>query len=481
MGFAGDLLGDVTSILINITTKIFSAIASLIAKLLGRVIIPQPDPQGDAKRDEFMTKHPIANIQVISGEKRGVFFGTQLNNYIIKPEEVGGHVLVCGGTGTGKSSCVAIPTLRNWRGSVFAIDIKGELHANTHQYRENIRVFDPEDEKSRYCYDPYFFLKESNNIAPEAFVIAQSIMPISPDVHEPFWIESAHNLLTGAILHYYSLGCSFIETLQRIQSVGHKTLIQIVADSPDAKAKLCAKSFTDMDAKVSSGITAEISKVTTKLVTDDNIIRALSFEAGKEIITPRDLEAGYDVYLKIPDYFMEQWKPLLTLMVNQFTNFLKRRRESPHNRPILLLLDEFAQLGKMPAMSNALSVLRSKKVTMCLIIQSIAQLDEIYRHDSRKVIADNCAFKAVLGATDPDTQEYFSRLVGTYEKVRATNIYGKTAYTGAPTGSSKSFAEGGEKRIVKREEFAYLQDIILLYPLPNNFCRVQKRPYYLEK
>jgi type IV secretion system protein VirD4 len=103
----------------------------------------------------------------------------------------------------------------------------------------------------------------------------------------------------------------------------------------------------------------------------------------------------------------------------------------------------------------------------------------IYGHDAQEVIADTCAFKAVLGATDANTQEYFSKLVGTYEQIRTSQSQNYDPYLGAPTGSGTSFSQDSERRIIKPEEFAVLQEIILLYPLSHNFCRVQKRPYYL--
>ena len=58
----------------------------------------------------------------------GVVFGRHGEKYIVKPYDADGHVLVVGGVGSGKSSCVAIPTLRSWKHTTFAIDIKGELY-----------------------------------------------------------------------------------------------------------------------------------------------------------------------------------------------------------------------------------------------------------------------------------------------------------------------------------------------------------------
>jgi type IV secretion system protein VirD4 len=476
-----------------------------IAAAMVRLVTPFGKPKKVPPRPKHTeARNPRANERVMSLERNGVFFGVQGGKYVIKLEEMDGHILVTGTPGSGKSTCIAIPTLRNWRGSVFAVDIKGELYANTKNYRESVKIFDPQNKNAAYSYDPYVFLNESTNPAQEARAIAQAVIPLPTDIKEPFWIESAQILLTGAILHYHNLECSFIETLKNIQSQTPQALVKNVANSDDDKAALCAKSFVDMDSKVLAGIFTEMSRGIITLVTDNDIVAALSQEKGRGVISPLDLEKGHDVYIKIPEHLLRQWKHLLSLMVNQFVTFFERRIESqvnstaPHsgaasrlggqvefsvsdNKPILFLLDEFPRLGKIPAITDVLATLRSKKITICIIIQSLAQLKMIYGHDAQEVIADTCAFKAVLGATDANTQEYFSKLVGTYEKIRRAQSRDYDPYIGAPKGSGTSLSEDNERRIIKPEEFATLQEIILLYPLPRNFCRVQKQPCYLDK
>jgi type IV secretion system protein VirD4 len=234
-----------------------------------------------------------------------------------------------------------------------------------------------------------------------------------------------------------------------------------------------------MEGKTLAGVSAEISRAITAIVTDKDLVNALSPAEGKTAISPSDLEYGHDVYLKIPEYLLRQWKHLVTLILNQFITFFEKRADSPDNRPILFLLDEFPRLGKIPAITDALATLRSKNVTVCMIIQSLAQLKLIYGHDAQEVVADTCAFKAVLGVTDRNTQKYFSDLVGTHEKMRRSQSENFDPYVGAPTGHGKQYAYDNDKPIIKPEEFATLQEIILLYPLPYNFCRVKKQPYYL--
>jgi len=413
----------------------------------------------------------------------GFVFGKHNGNYVVKPEEKDGHIMVVGGVGRGKSSCIAMPTLRAWRSPVFAIDIKGELSKYATKYRPMIKTFNPQNDNS-YGYDPYFFLKTSTNPAQEARAIAQAILPLPPEAKDPFWIENAQTLLTGAILHYSSMGYSFIETLQEIQDKGAMSLITTLSDSPDKKAKLCVGGFVDMldnqgnPNKTLSGIFAEVSRGIITLVLDDDIVSALSRE---DTITPDDLEFGYDIYLNIPEHLLRQWKNLLSLIVNQFLLFFERREEKGNMPQILFLLDEFPRLGKIPFIIDALATLRSKKITICLILQSLAQLDMIYGKNERKVIADTCAYKAVLSATDPETQDYFSKIIGTYDRLKTSQGVVKRPLMGTATSKSENTSTE-DRRIIKPEEFSTLDDIVLLHPLAApGFLRVQKVPYYLMR
>jgi len=416
---------------------------------------------------------PPINTQLKNKSFGGFVFGKDNDGIVVtKPEETDGHILVVGGVGSGKSSCIAIPTLRAWNNSVFAIDIKGELYDKTKDYRQNVKVFNPTDSNS-YGYDPFFCLYNSPNPAQEARAIAQAIIPLPPEIKEPFWIESAQNIFTGAILHYSGQNLSFLDTIRQIQSRSSKELIKDICNGSNFEAQYFVGSMRDMDEKTLSSIVAELSKNIVHFVTDKNLISALS---KRNNITPVDLEYGEDIYIQIPEYLLRQWKTLLTLIVNQFLTHFEQCTEL-NAPPLLFLLDEFPRLGKVSAMLDGLATLRSKKICICLIVQSLAQLDTIYGHNERKVISDTCAYKAILGATDADTQEYFSRLVGTYDKPMTSYGTQREAYTGFKTGEN-TFTSEQERRIIKPEEFATLKDIVLLTPF--GYSRVEKMPYYLN-
>lgn len=407
-----------------------------------------------------------------NGQPVGFVFG-KARKWICKPESLDGHILVLGGAGSGKSSCIAIPSLLSWGQRVFAIDIKGELSEKTGRNRPSLQVFNPQNPASP-GYNPYYLLKTSRNPVQDAREIAQSIVPKPANTREPFWIDNAQNLFTGAILHFYEQGYSFIDTIYAIQSTPVSQLVQEIHGSDSMDARLFVNQLVEMDTKTLGGIYAELSGKIMVFATDPDIKASLSRSAT---ISPEDLESGSDIYLHIPEDKLEQWKGLLTLIVNQFLKHFERRPDATAT-PVLFLLDEFPRLGRVETAVNGLATLRSKKVTIGLFAQSLAQLDAIYGRENRQVIADNCQYKAILSATDADTQDYFSRLVGTYDKKKKSSGAQFEQYSGLEKGTSTSQTTE-EKRIIKPEEFAALKDVVLLTPY--GFARVGKTPYYKTK
>lgn len=411
---------------------------------------------------------PLENKKI---DITGFFFGIHKGKYITQKEEQDGHILVVGGAGSGKSSCIAIPTLNTWKNRVFAIDIKGELSRKS---KRKAKIFAPGKDYS-YGYDPFYKLNRSINRVQESKEIALSLIPITEEVKDPFWKQSAQNLLIACVLHFSNQGYGFIETMIAIQSHPIEELVNIISESLDQNARMFNNQFIGMDNKTLVGIFTELANNIMVFATDEDLKEVLNKEI---LVTPQDLEKGEDIFIQIDESKIEQWKGLTSLIIAQFLKHFENRAESETNEPILFLLDEFPRLGKIEGITNGLATLRSKKIHIALLIQSLAQLDVIYGKGNRKIIADNAAYTAILKATDTETQEYFSKRVGTHERDKISYNASFDAYTqlGKGTGVSKSTEE---KKLIKPEEFAYLKDIVLL--TPTGYMRVEKAPYYEDK
>lgn len=151
--------------------------------------------------------------------------------------------------------------------------------------------------------------------------------------------------------------------------------------------------FADMADETLSGVYTEVSINITPFATNKELIRALS--GSGNAITPSDLESGYDVFICIEEHKLEQWKSLLTMIVNQFCKFFEQRKDG-NTEPILFMLDEFPRLGKIESVATGLATLRSKKIEIMLYVQSKNQLDVIYGEKQAGSICDNCTYKASI-------------------------------------------------------------------------------------
>jgi type IV secretion system protein VirD4 len=375
----------------------------------------------------------------------GIVFGKMKGKLITKPPTVEGHTLVVGGTGRGKSRGVVIPTLMQWQYSALVMDIKGELSKITKDKRKGaVYIFNPEADGA--CYDPIELCDSVEN----AQELSRILIP-TPKKGEPFWCQSAQAVLAafayeGAVYHY-----KLSDIAEKICTTPISELVEHCRTHPLREVRVLASITYDMPEKTLGGVVAELKSKLITIATDSNIRRATS----KSDFTPHTLEEGATIYLRVSEHLLEQYRDLWTIIINQFLRYLSTREERKQP-PVLIALDELPRLGEIKGLTNALATLRSRNVHILGVIQSMAQLDEIYTPNQRKIIADNCSFKFILSATDPETQKYFSDLAG--QKTVMT-----TGYSSSRGGIGMSIQEQSTP-LVRPEEWANLEKPILFAP-----------------
>ena len=428
-------------------------------------------------KDKIGTQAKVTSGNAVEGTNvHGVVFGKLSGKYYIKDENEKACSLIIGGTRSGKTSGIAIPTLKKWRGKFFAIDIKGELFEKTAADREMVKKFDPFDREACH-YDPFYSLRYARNPSQEVKNIALAIIPPTNVGNEKFWVESAQDFLSGSILFFQGFGMNFAETMMEIKSHPARETVALVMESDDSKAKAKMAQFDGMDEKTLGGIFAEVSRNIDVFATDDDLIRVLN-DSG-ECITPQDLEDGYDIYCCIPEHVLEQWRPLMTMMCNQFFKFFEQR-SLDNEKPILFLMDEFPRLGRIESVMGGLSTLAGRNVNLALIIQSKAQLNAVYGADNANIITDNCGYKAILKASEPETQKWCAELVGKYEKEKHSSNYSADIIgIGKGSGAGKTTEQ---RYIIEPNEFGYLAEngkLILI--APSGYKKLDKIKWWEEK
>lgn len=395
--------------------------------------------------------------------------------YVGKQSEDDGNALVVGINGSGKSHILAKSMVETWQDPFVALDFKGELSRHYQhlllkgQVKRKCIVFDPFDGNT--SYESYALLKSDKvNFVQNVGEIVNINIPKSLNDPNSYWIDLARNLLSAAIVYYSSIGLDFIETTIMAVDTSVSELCHKIIRSNCSLAKKFIGEIAGLKSEHQAIIGTEMKRHLMSFATDQVIQDALSNNQSKKAFSWEDIVTADDapnVFLRLSQDRMEQWGGMIRLMLTQLIRTLERRpdRQSPQGRkisPILLLLDEFPLLGKMDVITNALTTLRSKKVTFCLMLQSIAQLDAIYGYDIRKIIVDNCQYKAMLNITEPDSQEYFSKLIGTVPVGRRSISQNYVSDTNCIT-YGRQIQEFREPLILPHE-FATNKDILLHTP-----------------
>ncbi len=100
---------------------------------------------------------------------------------------------------------------------------------------------------------------------------------------------------------------------------------------------------------------------------------------------------------------------------------------------IRLILDEFANFGRFPNFTETLSSVRSREISIDIIIQAISQLKALYK-DQWETIFNNCATLVYLGTNDKETMNYFSMRSGK----QTINVKNQSQTRGTQGSSSQS-------------------------------------------
>lgn len=420
--------------------------------------------------------------RVTPGIPFGVLTKEWADKYIGMPQGAEGNIIAIGGNGSGKSTGIAMPALNFFAGAVCAIDIKGELSAH---YEALLRqgkvkrpaiVFDPMCGNSP-SYDPFLWLQKDGdaNLIKNIEEIALAIIPDIPHDHQPFWVGSARCLCEASLLHYFSLGLSFSEAMNRILFLKLSELCKELEESRDQRVSMLLRETAKMGGKTLAILDRELRNKLQTFVVDPYISHAFrGVREGAESFSWDDLDE-YNIFLRIPADRVEQWGGAITLMLTQLIRHLERRpdkytAEGKNCVQALLLFDEFARIGKMEIITAALTTLRSKNVNICLMIQSAAQLDKLYGEYDRRIIFDNCQYQVILRANDAETQKYLAELIGT--RVCRQNSVSESLDTEVnTTGYSRGTSETRDWAVCPHE-LSTLKDVLLLTPY--GFCRVEK-------
>ena len=151
---------------------------------------------------------------------------------------------------------------------------------------------------------------------------------------------------------------------------------------------------------------------------------------------------------------------LYTQLFNELCEKADKSKGGRLKYHVRLLLDEFANIGKIPNFDKLIATIRSREISASVILQSASQLKTMYR-DSAETILGNCDSHLFLGGKEESTLKQISESLGkeTIDLVNTSRNRGSSASYGT------SFQKTG-KELMTRDELAVL---------PGDECILQLR------
>ena len=453
------------------------------------VLLIWSETLGKPKAEDAMTgkqqaMYPLIPNELLHKEPTGIILGRdkRTKKYVCKLLDEDGHIFLIGGSGSGKSSAYVIPALLiNKKARIFAVDIKGELSFKSAKYgSKRVLIFNPSD-RSKYGYDPFYNLTEKSTtqqIMETMQNITYSLISMPAGLKDPFWKNSARNLLLGLLIYYYKKGTrDFVAIIDEILGRPVKDSIQAVMDNakPNSVEYRYIVQFQDMEDETLGGIVAEMNNHIVIFANDQDIRYAFKDNPNK--INPLMLEKKeqYNIYLSIKEEKLSAYYDVMQLIINQTLAQLEKRPED--SEPVIFVIDELPRIlsaGKLDRLLDGARTLRSRKVCLFLITQSTEALMSAFTENEVADLISNCPYIIVLSASSTKTQKSVCAWCGKY-KVR------KTSWSGGGK-DRKTTVSYDEKDIVEPSDLMTLKntgEAILITPY--GYSRVKKVPYYEDK
>ena len=348
-----------------------------------------------------------------SDRVHGIVFGRDSHGRLVySPTNQEGSCFVVGQPGSGKTSALLIPTLRSWTGSSLTIDISGDISTNVDCPRK--LIFAP-GTSDTLPYNIFGYIDDLHSIPDQDEALENLgylLMPEQPDAssNAKYFQDGGRSMLIAALISFYHQGVDFCDICSTIVDSSFKVLLSQIDKSGNSRAISYINQFEGALDTNSQGCKQNADNAIRLFATNPAVQESLHRSGvGEHAITPTDIES-HNVFIVIPDQKLKIYAPLLSIITAQaFDHFSNRPNGA--SPTILLCLDEFHSLGKLP-IGDALRKLRKKNVRIMVLTQSINDIDEVYGRDAHKSMIDNFAFKVILGAGGSDTQEYFSRMIG---------------------------------------------------------------------
>jgi type IV secretion system protein VirD4 len=406
------------------------------------------------------------------------------------------HILVFAPTRSGKGVGLILPTLYAWPHSSVVLDIKGENFALTSGWLASsghrVLRFDPSDaDGTSAAFNPFEEIElDSPMCIPDVQRISSMIMDPQGKGLEDYWNKAAFGFFGGALLHclirtryeekraanFYDVAMMLEDpnmpeedgrnrgddqsgsqagkdkessgkaVFRTMMAYGHaEKLKELFPAMPEAFRKSCrdfvASAASGMLSKADSELSGVLNTATSNLALyKDPVVALNTARCDFRLQDLMNHEEPVNLYLVVSPADIDRLRPLLRIFIAQLLNKLTGRMDfengasaAKYKHRLLLLLDEFTSLGKIPIVERAIAYMAGYGVKGYFIVQDTKQLSQAYGQDN--ALMANCHIRIAYAPNLAETAEYLSKMLG-----QTTVVDQKTSISKSKGGASRSLS-----------------------------------------
>ena len=351
---------------------------------------------------------------------------------------------VCvGGSGAGKSRFYAKVNLLQANTSFFVLDCKGELLRDTGTLLAmrgyEIKVVDLLNMEKSHCYNPFAYLHCDNDVQKLVTNLFKATTPKGSQTQDPFW-DTAAQMLLLAILFYLRYEApkdeqNFPMVMEMLragevredddtyQSPLDELFERLEMRDPEHIAVKYYKDYHSGSAKTLKSIQITLAARLEKF----NLSSVAALTATDELELASLGEKKVALFALIPDHDVS-FNFLVSMLYGSTFEQLFYLADHKYGGslpvPVHFLMDEFANVSLPDDFDKLLATMRSRNISVSIIIQNIAQLKALFEKQWESILG-NCDEFLYLGGNETGTHKLIAESYLGKQTID-TNTYGKS-------------------------------------------------------
>jgi type IV secretion system protein VirD4 len=421
-----------------VVIAVVAAAVALVCRRLGR--------RERERAASWATGGQLAELRVPAATAGRVTLGEHAGKLIAAERRA--SVLVVGPAQSGKSTGVNVPAILEWDGPVLSTSIKSDVVHATHIARGatgEVFIFDP-TASTGLPHTPWSPIAAARTWEgarrTAANLLGVADQGAAHNTDDAFWKPAGARYLAPLLLAAAYGQLTMRDVLRWVASGEEEELIELLETCPNPGARPgleALRSVWTADHRLRSSL---LQTIATGLdAWQEPAIAAATM--GESRISARSLLDGgaSTLYLIAPAHEQRRLRGLFTALVADITAgaFERSARDGePIEPPLLLALDEAANIAPLPNLDEIASTGPGQGVQLLTILQNISQASDRWGKDrAETIIANHRARLFCSGIGDQATLDYLRHTLGDEEIDRISTHRQNALTTGSRTYSSE--------------------------------------------